>query len=88
LGERKTNGKLHSVERTPSENPINIKNQWKIPGLGMGISGKFLSMEGFHNEIFRRHYIVEQDLTQARSKKHFPFQEDFGPCTSLLWSGI
>jgi hypothetical protein len=37
------------VERTPSENPVNIKNQWKIPGLGMGISGKFLSMEGFHN---------------------------------------
>jgi len=55
LGERKTNGKLHSVERTSPENPINIKNQWKIPGLGMGISGKFLSMEGFHNEIFRRH---------------------------------
>jgi hypothetical protein len=55
LGERKTNGKLHSVERTPSENPINIKNQWKIPGLVMGISGKFLSMEGFHNEIFPRH---------------------------------
>jgi hypothetical protein len=47
LGERKTNGKLHSVKRTPSENPINIKNQWKIPGLGMGISGKFLSMERF-----------------------------------------
>jgi hypothetical protein len=36
LGERKTSGKLHSVERAPSENPVNIKNQWKIPGLGMG----------------------------------------------------
>jgi hypothetical protein len=55
LGERKTNGKFHSVERTPSENPINIKNQWKIPSVGMGISGKFLSMEGFHNEIFQHH---------------------------------
>ncbi len=31
---------------------------------------------------------MEQDLTQARRKKHFPFQEDFGPCTSVLWSGI
>jgi hypothetical protein len=28
LGERKTNGKFHSAERTPSENPIKIKNQW------------------------------------------------------------
>jgi hypothetical protein len=52
---QKTNGKLLSVERTPSGNPVNIKNQWKIPGLGMGISGKFLFMEGFHNENFRRH---------------------------------
>jgi hypothetical protein len=35
-------------------------------------------------------YIVEQDLTQAGSKKHFSFLEDFGPCTctSALWSGI
>jgi hypothetical protein len=58
LGERKTNGKLHSVDRTPWENPVNIKNQWKIPGLEMGNSGKFLSMVGLHTGIFRRQWKI------------------------------
>jgi len=32
--------------------------------------------------------IIEHVLTLSRSKKHFPCQEDYGPCTSRLWSGI
>jgi hypothetical protein len=55
-------------------------NQRKIPVCGRVLQWNFpLSLEKS---------ILEHVLTLFRNKKHFPFQEDFGPCTSRLWSGI
>jgi hypothetical protein len=88
LGEKKINGKLHSVERTPSENPVNIITSVKFQVWEWALVENSCPWKGSTMEFSSENYIVEQDLTQAGRKKHFPFQEDFGPCTSALWSGI
>jgi hypothetical protein len=66
-------------------------SQWKTSASGGVINGKFLSVDGFSNwnfPLLLKNCSIEHGLTQARSNKHFPCQEDFGPCTSWLWSGI
>ncbi len=75
-------------------------NKWKIPVRGKNnIDGKLQPVCGrvlqwncpWKNPLLtliRTAIRVQHALTLSRSKKHFPCQEDFWPCTSRLWSGI
>ncbi len=55
-------------------------NQWIIPVCGRVLQWNF--------PFLLEKSFIGHVLTLSRSKKHFPCQEDFGPDTPRLWSGI
>jgi hypothetical protein len=80
LGE-KTPLEQYLFKEEPLENSkLEKENQWIFSFCGRVLQWYFL--------LLLEKFLLEHVLTLSRSKKHFPCQEDFGPETSWLWSGI